>query len=121
MDRTEKEIYTDLVYWCADNAPDGWNKVCINFEIAFKGNEVANSWVIRCYKGLLNKKVELEAPALIRIDMSNLFIELNDLCAKKDQRWSICDFVVFSDGKYKADFSYDRPPRLSGDLTSGTE
>ena len=116
MSREEQEIYRDIVLWCAENAPDKWNKVHINIEMKTDGEEVANSWIMRWYKGILNKSFQFDIPASQKVLMRNLFVELND---RFGGRWTVCDFILTSKGKYDVSFSYEEPPRLSGDLRHG--
>ncbi|MCG8317041.1 MAG: antitoxin YezG family protein [Pseudomonadales bacterium] len=114
-------IYKELVYWVADVAPNDWRKVEINMEILTDNNEVANSWVIRCFVGDAMKKVEYQASGAKKAEMRDMFIELNDLFAESGERWTVCDLVVYNTGKYEVNFAYDAPPRLSGDLAAGTQ
>lgn len=114
------ELYKELVYWVADVAPVDWRKVEINMEILMDDQEVANSWIIRCFVGDRLEKQEYEASGAKKAEMRDLFLELNDLAAETGDRWTICDFTVFDTGKYEVNYSYDKPPRLSGNLTAGT-
>lgn len=115
-----QKLYEKLVYWVADTAPDDWRQVTINIEILADKKEASNSWVIRCFVGDEKTKVEYPAKGAQKLDMSDLFLELNDLAAEAGDRWTVCDFTVTNDGKYKVNHSYGEPPRLSGNLAAGT-
>lgn len=114
-EKTE-QLYTQLVYWVADEAPADWRTVRINMEMLLENGEVANSWATYCKVGDDMQDVEMEASAVKEIELRNLFRALNDLSAESGDRWTVCDFTVNSTGQYNVDYSYDPPPRLSGDL-----
>jgi len=113
-------LYQKLVYWVADTAPDDWRKVTINIEMLADSGTASSSWIIHCYIGDEQKDVDYPAKGAQKIVMRDLFLELNDLSAESGDRWTICDFSVTNDGRYKADLAYDAPPRLNGDKLAGT-
>ena len=114
-----QNLYQELVYWVADTAPNDWRKVEINMEVLVDGQEAANSWVMRCFAGDGLDKVECGASGAQKLDMRDMFLELKDLAAESGDRWTVCDFTVFNDGRYEVNYAYDKPPRLSGDLAAG--
>jgi hypothetical protein len=115
------DIYRDLVLWAVDNGPRDWKVLHINMELARDDDEIANSWVMRWSKRAVFKKYfQAEIPGIAKAEMRDLFIELNDASAKVGEPWTVCDFMAFASGKYEANYLYGAPPRLSGQLASGT-
>lgn len=76
------EIYTKLVHWVADTAPKDWARVEINMEMLIDEQEIANSWITRCFVGDTAEKIEdYPATGLQDIQMRNLFKELNEIAS----------------------------------------
>lgn len=116
------EIYTKLVHWVVDTAPKDWRRVEINMEMLINEQEVANSWITRCFVGDSEEKAEdYPATALEDIQMRDMFKELSEIAAETGDRWTVCNLVVLNDGKYTVDYQYDAPPRLSGDILAGSQ
>ena len=113
-------LYERLVFWVADTAPGDWRKVHINMEVLASEAEASNSWVIHCVTGEEHVNVEYPASGARKLDMRDLFIELNDAAAESGDRWTVCDFTVSNDGSYTVEYQYGAPPRLSGNLTANT-
>lgn len=116
------EIHTKLVHWVADTAPADWRRVEINMEMLFDGQEIAKSWITRCYIGTAEEKIEdYPATGLQKVQMLDLFKKLNNASAESGERWTVCDFTVYNDGKYNLEYQYTPPPRLSGDILAGSQ
>jgi hypothetical protein len=114
-----KDQNTKIAQLIADTAPNNWREIRINMELIVDGSEVAQSYIARCFVGDTLEKIEYRAP----YEVADYLLELNDLMSENNERWKICNFIVFNYGEFysfKADFSYDAPPRLSGDLLAGT-
>ena len=116
------ELYTKLVLWVADTAPADWRRVEINMEMIFDNQEIAKSWITRCYIGDSENEIdEYPATGLQKVQMLDLFKKLNIASAETVERWTICDLTVRRNGKYELEYQYSAPPRLSGDILAGSE
>lgn len=107
-----------------DNAPDDWRIFRINIEMLFDNEElVTSSTVFYCYKGdLLYDDLDYQPSDNFDEELNQYFLDLNNICLiQQGSRWSICDFVMSNTGQLKVNFSYEIPPRLSGDLLSGKD
>jgi hypothetical protein len=112
----EINLFNKMVHYIADTAPNDWRKVYIDMEMVVDNLEIAQSCVASCYVGDLLEEVDYFLPR----ELDLCFLELNDLMAERDARWKACKFIVLNTGELKVNFSYDAPPRLSGDLLAGT-
>jgi Protein of unknown function, DUF600 len=103
------------------NAPKDWRILRINAEMIYENNTVDGySLISYCYKGeLLEYDINYLPTSNFVMQLYKLFIELNELFFEQGERWTICDFVISNTGKYRMDFSYNAPPRLGGDMSSG--
>lgn len=119
MAREIVDIYRDLALWAAENSPKKWKMLHINMEVLRVNDEIANSWIMKWSKGLFSKSFQIEIPGLAKLEMRDLFLELNEAAMEEGNTWTVCDFRVFANGRYEVSYSYDAPPRLSGNLSSG--
>ena len=121
---TEKitEIYVNLVHWVADTASDNWKRVEINMEMVFDEQEIAKSWITRCFVGDTEEEIEdYPATGLEKFQMLDLFKGLNNMAAETGERWTVCDLTVNNNGEYTVNYQYIPPPRLSGDILVGSQ
>jgi hypothetical protein len=103
------------------NAPKDWRVFRVNVEMLFDNDAMDGySLIFYCYKGdSLIDDVNYLPPNDFGNQLDKLLISLNDLFLEQGERWTVCDFVISNTGKYRIDFSYNAPPRLSGDMSAG--
>lgn len=116
------DLYTQLVHWVSDTAPEDWRRVEINMEMAVDSDEFAKSWITRCYVGDAEEKIEnYPASGVQKVAMLDIFEQLNNAAADSGDRWTVCDLTVHNSGKYSVEYQYSAPPRLSGDILAGSQ
>ena len=110
-----KEIQQQIAYWIFEHAPRNWSKCCIYMELLLIDEDMDNSWTTVWFDSNNKEMIDIEISALNKSNMKELFVDLNNVIAEIDERWTTCKMKVTSDGKYNFDFGYDRPPRLKWD------
>ncbi|PSB58371.1 hypothetical protein [Chamaesiphon polymorphus] len=116
------EIHREIAQLAFNYAPTDWKIFRINMEMVFDENQEldASSMAVYCYKG---NALEQDMDYLTDDDLDERLYEyfevMNNLSLSQGERWTVCDFVITDTGKYKVNYSYDKPPRLSGDILAG--
>ncbi len=104
------ELQESIVREIVENIKENWDRLTVNIEIDDIDGELVSSDESDTWQGETSEEFDLTFEA------SEYFENLRDSMAqfdKESRNWTICDLEILSDGNYKFNFSYDKPPRLS--------
>ena len=114
MNKTVMDLQKTIVVAIAGTIDAPWERIVANYELQDEDNGLTEDrlgfYIVSDGTGGF-RKVPLKFHAIVK----DLFRELRaEIQRSEGQGWGTCDLVVDQPGRFRFDFSYERPKRVNG-------
>jgi hypothetical protein len=114
MNQTAMDLQKNIVVALARSIKDPWERIVVNYEVQEEDGGLTEDRR-GFYIGPDGAGDFLKGQLSFDTNVKGLFRELRaEIQRSEGQGWSTCDLVVDQPGRFRFDFSYDRPKRING-------
>ena len=104
-------VQNKIAQYLVDNVFEPWEEIVMNCELSEKTKNLSCALFYITNDPNDRRKGDIKLTS----ELTHLLRKLNDVYYKKSgERWGIFDLIIDSSGKYKFEFSYEKPKRLNG-------
>lgn len=109
-----KEAQNAVAVASAQAIPEAWERLVISYEMEHNVETVQHNrlgfYIVKEKDGRY-----AERDFTFTTNVIDAFTRLNDASMKTNkQHWTVCEFVLDSNGRFSMDFKYDQPKRING-------